>query len=424
MHPGGRKRRQTGAVIVTVCLMLLFLLGVMAFALDLGRLFVVKGELQTALDSCALAGAQELDGTASAISRATSAGITAGNLNRVNFQSATWSGKGQLTAADLSFRDVNYTSTTAPAAAKYVQCAHAQNGVQMWLLQALGAFSGDTADFTNTHNVAASAVATRASAQSTCPVPLAMKPKAGGAAPNYGFVPGEWVTLLMGPGAASSGQIGWANLDGSNNAAETDAEMQGHCGTKVGDTLGTPGVQASVADVWNYRFGIYRNGHSAATDYPDFTGYIYTATNWKSARNAYNGAPQAGSAPSAQNFVTKRATFASCDDQGTRLRGANSCESISGLSLNSFTNVATPGATALGGFAQYGANRRIVTVPIVDDASKVTDYACMLMLQPLSIPMTSVQLEFIGNASAASSPCTTSGLPGGAAGPLVPVLVR
>ena len=48
----------------------------------------------------------------------------------------------------------------------------------------------------------------------------------------------------------------------------------------------------------------------------------------------------------------------------------------------------------------------------------------MFMLQPLTIPMSNVQLEFRGNAGTPGSPCTTSGLPGGNAGPLVPVLVR
>jgi hypothetical protein len=91
--------------------------------------------------------------------------------------------------------------------------------------------------------------------------------------------------------------------------------------------------------------------------------------------------------------------------------------------LNSFQKLAAPG-NAPGGHKQYGRNRRIVTVPVINAASQVVDYACMLILQPLSIPMTNVQLEFRGNASAAGSPCTTSGLPGGSAGPLVPVLVR
>jgi hypothetical protein len=72
----------------------------------------------------------------------------------------------------------------------------------------------------------------------------------------------------------------------------------------------------------------------------------------------------------------------------------------------------------------YGADRRIVTVPIVNTSRKVVDFACMLMLEPMAIPVNDVKLEYLGNASATGSPCTTSGLAGGSAGPLVPVLVR
>ncbi|MDR6539063.1 Tad domain-containing protein [Variovorax soli] len=413
-------RRQKGAVLVTTALVLLFLLGFMGIALDFGHLFVVKTELQTALDSCALAAAQELDGQSTALTRATSAGMTAGNLNRVNMQSTTWSGQGQIVAANISFKDAAYAATTAPAAARYAVCQHTQSGVVTRLLQTMGGFTGDTAANPATRQVAATAVATRASAQTTCPIPVAMKPKTGGTAPNYGFVVGEWVTLLMAQNAAAGGQIGWANLDGSNSASETDAELTGHCGTRVGDTLGTPGVQTSVADVWNARFGIYKNTSGPSINPPDFTGYAYTTTDWPAAFNAYDGAPGAGAPASAQNFVTKRAAFASCADTGTRV---NSCESITGLSLNSFQSLAAPGNTT-GGHMQYGTNRRIVTVPVINAGNQVVDYACMLMLQPLTIPMSDVKLEFRGNANASGSPCTTSGLPGGSTGPLVPVLVR
>jgi hypothetical protein len=51
----------------------------------------------------------------------------------------------------------------------------------------------------------------------------------------------------------------------------------------------------------------------------------------------------------------------------------------------------------------------------------------MLLLQPIPSPFNKkdvVKLEYVGNASALGSPCTGSGLPGGSAGPLVPVLVR
>ncbi len=420
-----RRRSQRGAVIVTVCLLMLFLLGFMGFALDFGRLFVVKSELQTAMDSCALAAAQELDSLPDAITRATSAGMTAGNLNRVNFQSPTWSGQGRIVAADIEFmasQAGGFALTTSAAAARYARCRHTQPNVQMFLMHALGAFSGNTTEFPGTRPVQAEAVATRASAQSTCPLPLALKPKTN-TPPNYGFAPGEWVTLLMTPGAGTGGQIGWANLDGSNSAAETEREMNGYCGVTVGATLGTPGVQSSIADAWNERFGIYRNTGNPANDHPDFTGYVYTGTNWPTQFNAWNGAPPFGAHFTAANFVTKRAAYASCADTGTNMNGPNGCKAITGLALNGgFNTLATPGAT--GQHHQHGANRRIALVPVVNGAMGVMDYACMLMLQPMSIPPADVQLEFIGNAGSPGSPCTTSGLPGGSAGPLVPVLVR
>lgn len=428
-HP----RQQRGAVLVTVALLLLFLMGFMGFAIDFGRLFIVKTELQTALDSCALSAAQELDGMPTSLARASSAGLAAGNLNRVHMQSGSWAGQGQLVAGEITFRDATFAPTTTPAAAKYVQCQHTQPNNQLFLVRALGAFSNDSATFPNALPVGASAVATRGSAQTTCPVPITLKPKTGGVAPDFGFVPGEWVILLMGPGEATNGQIGWANLDGSNSASETERELDGFCGTEVGDQLGTPGVQASVADAWNARFGIYKNNSGPTVRRPDLTGYAYTTNNWPArpggaVPNAYNGAPPPGAHATAANFVTKRQAFASCADTGTRMRGggpnAVSCESITGLSLNSFQNVATPGAGAAGGHAQYGFDRRLVVVPVTNSAGNVINYACMLMLQPLTIPMSQVQLEYRGNAGAAGSPCTTSGLPGGLAGPLVPVLVR
>jgi hypothetical protein len=428
------RHRQQGAVIITVALMLLVLLGYMSFALDFSRLFIVKSELQTALDSCALAAAQELDAQPTALVRATNAGLSAGNLNNVAFQSSTWDGQGKLTAANITFRNATYDLTTVPAQAIYAQCQHSHGGISMWLLGAMGAFNGNTTDFPGVKSVGGNAVATRAHAQSTCPLPLGMKPKPGGSSPNYGFAVGEWVTVLTSQSSIPGGYIGWANLDGSNAASETKAEMNGHCGTRVDDTLGTPGTQTTIAEDWNYRFGIYKKLPDFSTDpsyqHPDFTGYSYTDHNWPpnpanpTIRNAYNGTPYADPTGTAQNFLTKRASFAACAP-GTpgKVKGANSCESINNISLNSFKDLAASGS-GVGSHGTWGTNRRIVTVPVVNDAMKVVDFVCMFMLQPLNIPMADVQLEFIGNAGAVGSPCTTSGLPGGTAGPLVPVLVR
>jgi len=400
-------QRQRGAMIITAALFLLFLMGFMGIALDFGHLFVVKSELQTAVDSCALAAARELDKQGTAIARAQSAGQTAGNANRVNMQSAIWSGQGQIVFADITFRDAAYAPTLDPAAAAYAQCVHTQSNIDIWLMKAMGAFSGDAAGNPAVRSVAASAVATRASAQTTCPIPVALKPKAGGVAPNYGFNVGDWVKLIQAQNASAGGEIGWANLDGSNSASETEAELNNHCGTKVGDTLGTPGVQTSVVDVWNQRFGIYKNSGDPSVQRPDYTGYVYTVLTWPSQSDAYG------------DFMSKRGAYASCVDTGK----VKDCESLTGLSLNSFQKLAAPGNVA-GGHKQYGLDRRIVTVPVIDGSSHVIDYACMLMLQPLTIPMSDTWLEFRGNAGAPGAPCTTSGIPGGVLGPLVPVLVR
>src|SRR6266705_152747 len=112
MHSKGH---QKGAVIITVAFALLFLLGFMAIALDFGHMFVVKDELQTSMDACALAAAQELDGATDAITRATNAGTTTGNLNNVNFQSATWSGNGKIVDATVPFKDAAYGVTAVAA---------------------------------------------------------------------------------------------------------------------------------------------------------------------------------------------------------------------------------------------------------------------------------------------------------------------
>lgn len=418
-------KRQHGTVLVTACFFLIFLLAFMGIALDFGRLFIVKTELQTAMDSCALAAAQELDSQSTALTRATSAGMTAANMNRVNLQSANWDGKGQVTAAEITFKDANYNSTAAALAARYAQCQHTQAGVRMWLLQMMGVFTGDKVANPAARPVLASAVATRASAQSTCPVPVAIKAKPGGVAPNYGYQVGEWVTIFD-KGGATAGEMGWYNLDGSRSASETVKEMSegGSCGTRIGNTLGTPGAQTSVDTPWNYRFGVYKNGDSPSVNHPDQTGYAYTAANWKNAmpQNAFGGIPAAGSDPTAANYITKRAAYASLADTGTDVKVGSQIAFGDSKKLNSYKTLATPGAT--GEHQTYGYSRRLVTVPVINAANNVADFVCMFMLAPMTGPNDPAQMEFRGNSGNVGSPCTTNGMPGGSAGPLVPVLVR
>lgn len=426
MRSAANRRRQRGAIIITTCLMLLFLLGFMGFALDFGRLFIVKTELQTAMDSCALSAAQELDGQSSSITRAKSAGATAANLNRVNLQSATWDGKGQLAPdTEMSFYTSAFVATTNPLAASYVECQHTQPSVRLWLLRAMAAFSGNTALYPATQDVYARAIAKRGSSQTACPIPVAVRAPPGSSAPMYGFVAGQWVTV-WGSRNPGSGEFGWYNLDGSTNARATKDQLEsGVCNTRVGDTLGTPGAKTAVDTVWNYRFGIYKNNVDHSQHRPDLSGYSYTSTNWKNAspQNAWSGTPAAGSDPTAQNFVTKRTSYASYDNTGTDIRQGSQIVFGNQNQLNGYQVVATPGTG--GEHQRYGTgDRRVVTVPVLDDGLHVIDYLCVFMLHPMSGPNDDVKIEIIGAASALNSPCTTSGLPGGSAGPLVPVLVR
>lgn len=433
----GQRRHQRGAMLITATLVMFLLLGFIGVALDFGRLFVIKTELQTAMDSCALAAAQELDAQSDALVRARNAGKTASDLNNVDFQSSNWAGLGMLNQnTEITFRDTNYSDTTTPGAAVYAQCQHTHAGAMSWLLQALGAFGGNAALAANTHDVFASAVATKGSAQSTCPLPIAMRAKTAGApGPNYGYTPGEWVTLLAKNDTGAPGYIGWANLDGSNSASETTNEMNGHCGVSVGTNLGTPGVQSSIVDNWNWRFGIYKANQNPYDQYktPDRSGYIYDDLTWpmrsagEVARNAYSGSTPPTAPAGAANFQTTRTNRANCIVSTTvNSQSLHGCETLTGITLNSFRDLIEGGTSSTTGHERWGGNRRIVLVPVTNGyPGSVRDFVCMLMLQPLSTGLpNNVQLEFIGNAAAPGSPCTTSGLPGGTAGPLVPVLVR
>ena len=127
-------RTQQGAFVLTTALALLFLLGFMGLAVAFGRLFVVKSALQTAMDSCALAAARELNGEPDAVARARAAGLAAGNLNRVHFQ-----GQGAgLLANDITFSDrlAGSYSANPVGTVAYVRCQRNVTGLAPLLLQA------------------------------------------------------------------------------------------------------------------------------------------------------------------------------------------------------------------------------------------------------------------------------------------------
>lgn len=55
-----RRRRRRGATLVLICLLMLLLVAMVAFALDVGRMYLIRSQLQTAVDSGALAASLRL----------------------------------------------------------------------------------------------------------------------------------------------------------------------------------------------------------------------------------------------------------------------------------------------------------------------------------------------------------------------------
>ncbi len=416
--------RQKGAVLVLVGISLAVLVGFLGIVVDLGRLFVTKTEVQSAMDACALAAAAELKpGVVPpdmlAIARAVSAGVTAGTRNKVGFQSAA----ATISAADIYFSDrLSDNSATFPfgyvqsgsadpATARYVLCARSESGIATWFMQVLETFL-DAPSTPNT--VGAWATATLQPAQINCALPIGVCKLPAGTPgdPFAGMTVGQWLSSKLENSA--TGSYSWIDFSPGGGGANELADIikgSGQCNVPVAGTMvGQQGNIESLDKAWNTRFGLYKGADTSSTATPDFTGYAYTPLNWPSQFNAFGGTS------TEPNFQTAR--------------GSNS------------TYQSTPGqgyqSTTSSDLATKGADRRLATVPIVDcsawassnpQTQPVLGYACVLMLHPMTHPSdplysSDVWLEYRGPANDPTSPCSTAGMAGGTAGPLVPVLVH
>ncbi|CAN7426682.1 TadE/TadG family type IV pilus assembly protein [Paraburkholderia sp. SIMBA_054] len=416
------RRREQGATAIIVALMMAVLIGFVGLALDLGKLYVAKSELQNSADACALAAARDLTGAIN-LSVSEAAGITAGHLNYAVFQGTAV----QLaTNNNVTFSDsltnpfLPKNSVTTPGNIKYTKCTTSVTNIPNWFMQVLNLMPG--VSIANA-SVSATAVATVGSAQTTCAIPVfickagtQVSPAISGASYNIG----DWIESKAGsPPSFGAGNFGWAALDGSNSANEVKNELTGNYCTlpATGASVGSPGNMTSATDAWNTRFGIYANpysqtggngnGNKSAT--PDFTGYAYTSQNWTAGRDAY------------ANFVSQRQRFSPYQgDSAIFPNGSNTSGSSSG------TNYAA------------GADRRLALAPEVDcsqllatsgsHSAAVLAWDCVLMLDPMQSGGSPgpVHLEYRGSSTAAGSPCATQGVPGSGSsiGPQVPMLLQ
>ncbi|MFN3414956.1 MAG: pilus assembly protein TadG-related protein [Caldimonas sp.] len=419
--PGFARRpaRQRGVVAIIVGLAIAVLLGFAGLALDGGRLYINKTELQNAADACALAASRELTcdpavascGT-SHLEAAQAAGIAVAARNVNDFQRNTVA----IAPADVRFHtelapNEAYRSIAegADPASRYVMCIARQEGLLPWFMQVLGL---------GAQTVGAHAVATLAPAQTNCGIPLAMCSQGPAtASPPFGLVPGRWYDGRFDAGGGLTGNFNWIDFTppaGGQSELAALLTGSGVCNMNVPNPVGQTGVLGNAAArAWNSRFGLYQSGPTNLnTAPPDRTGYAYTNVNWDAAAGNALG-----------DFLSRRATG---DNYGSTVQAGNT---LTGLSISNAYNPTTTPAQHLAS----GADRRLVTAPIVNcgewagsNTVPIRAWACVLMLHPIGHPSDIVYMEYLGLSSDPASPCATSGSVGGpgSVGPLVPALVQ
>ncbi|SDY95939.1 pilus assembly protein TadG-related protein [Nitrosomonas halophila] len=409
--------RQQGAVAVIVALSLAGLIGIVGLALDLGKLFVAKSELQNSADACALAAARELTGAnTNQLKLAAAAGIATGQRHQVLFQGE------QVVVERVTFSDHLtgvYQSAfegTGALGMRFVRCEVNRSEIANWFIQVLNLMPGvDIGD----QRVAASAVASVVPGQTTCALPVGVC-ESGLATKDVG----DWLEALLVPGAGLSGDFLWVRFDGQGARDLKDILTgPGQCDVPAANQPieSETGMNVGVYSAWNTRFGAYQGSYNENNAPPDYSGYAYTAKNWDSCQNA------------SEDFFQKRGQFTPIQSPSRHPTGLR---------------VLPPaGASSESVHRNQGADRRLAIVPIVDcgalagssHTTTIKSWACVLMLHPLDQNSDSdafdgcssgtgnrVFLEYLGQADAPDSPCASAGVVGGpgSVGPLVPALVR
>lgn len=380
---------EVGALSVFAALSIAVLLGFVGLAVDLGRAFVIHEEMQAATDSCALAAATELNGGTDSALRARSAGRFFASGNSYDFQNTPVAipATGVTFSATLNNGSAYQTADQVNGAnMRYVKCTANSSGVVTSLLGVIGIDALD---------LSATAIASAVSSQSTCTLPMALMGSSRSA--NFGLT----ITELY---AMPDGFV-WADLRAvSDNrdliefrrrlAASGDCDAPTEVGRCV--SVRETSDPKTLIEEWNSRFGVYKTPGAAVTPQtavPDVTGHGFTQGG---SLNAYNTVYAPNNTP--------------------------------------FTGLIQSYSVPLNVNAQYGAsNRRLSIMAIVDKDSRqctsgnlrLLGWGCVLLTSPIR-PNEDPQVEFLGSASSASSPCRTAGVPGGAGatGPLVPVLIQ
>ncbi|MFZ5618243.1 MAG: pilus assembly protein TadG-related protein [Pseudomonadota bacterium] len=248
-------RDESGAALIYVSILMVALVGIAGLALDSGRLFSLRHEMQNAADAAALAGAWQLDGTAAGSVQADFAARNAVVVNNQKFGNSS----GAVTIASTAFYssvpaddDTALTANAPP----YDYIGVTTTGVvqNTLLMRALGAPA----------TVTLSSTAVARKGQAICQVTPLFMCLPGGAA----FDPTLWIghQVLMKAAQGNSWTNGnWGLLDtpgGSQSAGALASMIAGTNGLPqcIGTGVDTkPGNVASISPAFNVRLDMYEN---------------------------------------------------------------------------------------------------------------------------------------------------------------------
>jgi Flp pilus assembly protein TadG len=249
-------RDESGAALLYVTLIGAALVGLAGLALDSGRVFSLRHQVQAAADAAALAGAWQLDGTLAGSQRADAAARTAPVVtNNQKFGNAS----GAVTIASTSFwsgvpADDDLPLTLAAPPYDYIQVTTSGVVQNTLLARVFGAPA--------TITVAATAVARKG--QAVCQVTPLFMCLPGGAS----FDPSQWIghqVEMKAPQGGSWTNGNWGLLDnpgGSQSSPALASMIAGSNGLPqcIGTGVDTkPGNVASISPAFNVRLDMYEN---------------------------------------------------------------------------------------------------------------------------------------------------------------------
>lgn len=297
-------RHTGGAVAVYVALAAGLTFGIVGLAIDATRAMIVHSEAQAAADAAALTAASQLDGTSTAITRATNA-VAALTANRQRFAS---SGEGPVAIPTLRFltalptlsdgvtpddnASVDGFVTSDPLRAHFVEVTTAPLAHANTFLRAVGVVPSVSID----------ATAIAGSRDMTCgatPMMMCNPTNAIGATFDAAAWRGRQVILDYQANAWTSGNFGYlaSGGTGANALGEALASVNG-ANVCYGPTVTTePGQNNGAREALNTRFDMYENpmfGNNAAknTYPPDINvrdGVRYTNANCNSSSTNTSG---------------------------------------------------------------------------------------------------------------------------------------